>query len=293
VIFALLNRYREQLVIGVLLILPLANYLMVGHRGREPNFVDRSILALSSPIQAALTWVFSSVGGAADSYVRLRGAHDRALACKDALGQARYELNALREAEVANARLKGALKYTDKTATREILARIIGLNPSAQFQSIRIDRGDRDGLRVGMPVVTPEGVVGQVIRVVDASADIMLPTDPASRIGAVMQRSRVRGTVIGTGDGERLSLDLVLREDDPVDGEVVVTSGTDGVYPPGLELGTVKTIQRSIGLYVTGSIAPAVDLATAEYVLIIPVVLSAAAPAPATTSAVPGPGGAK
>jgi rod shape-determining protein MreC len=118
-------------------------------------------------------------------------------------------------------------------------------------------------------------VVGQVVRSVGRSADVMLLTDPASRIGVVLQRARVRGAAVGTGDGRFLSLTLVRREDDVVDGDLVVTAGSDGIFPRGLQVGEVREVARpTVGLFLTARVAPAVDLQRVEEVLVIPQLLS-------------------
>lgn len=273
--FKFLQRFREPLIVGALLVVPLLSYLTRGHRGREPNYIDRGVLAISSPVQFVLTWGISKITGSISGYVALRGAHEEAQECRTSLSQAHAELNALNEAKAENARLKALLGYRETTAEQEIVARIIGLNPSPQFLSVRINRGEDDGVRVGMPVVTPDGVVGQVVRAVGGSADVMLVTDPASRIGSLVQRSRVRGAVAGTGDGRELSFNLVRRDDDVKEGDVLVTAGSDGIFPRGLMIGTLKTVTLpSVGMFLFGRVDPAVDLGRVEEVLVIPVNLA-------------------
>lgn len=272
--FSFFQRYKELLIVGVLLLAPLISYLTVGHRGREPNFVDRAVLFVSAPVQSALTSVIDSVGNAANGYVALRGAHEEALQCRTGLAEAHAELNALKEAEAENARLKSLLNYVEDTVDQEIVARVIGLNPSAQFQSIRINRGEDDGVRFGMPVVTAEGAVGQVVRSVGGSSDVMLLTDPQSHIGGVIQRTRVRVTISGQGGGRPLLLEVVRREDDARDGDVVVTAGSDGIFPRGVRLGVVRTPERpSVGMFLKGSLEPSVELDRVEEVLVIPVTM--------------------
>lgn len=272
--YSFLKRYKELLIIATLLLAPMVSYLSRGHRGRAPNFVDRAVLRLSAPVQSVLTWVVTSVGAAVDGYVALRGAHEEAQSLRVQLGEAHAEVNALREAQAENARLKAMLGYVEESVDQEIVARVIGINPSPQFLSLRINRGEDDGVRVGMPVVTPDGVVGQVVRAVGSSSDVMLLTDPASRIGAVVQRTRVRATVTGTGDGHRLSLDYVRREDDLRDGDVVVTAGSDGIFPRGLRVGTVSAVTRpSVGMFLKATLEPAVELTRVEEVMVVPVAM--------------------
>ena len=272
--FTFLRRYRELLVVGTLLLAPLISYLTTGHRGREPNFIDRAVLFISAPVQAALTSAIDFVSGMGSGYVSLRGSHEEAQICRVGLAEAHAELNALREAEAENARLKSLLNYVEDTVDQEIVARVIGLNPSPQFQSIRINRGEDDGVRFGLPVVTAEGAVGQVIRSVGGSADVMLLTDPQSHIGGVIQRTRVRVTISGGGGGRPLSLDLVRREDDARDGDIVVTAGSDGIFPRGVRVGVVRTPERpSVSMFLKATLEPSVELNRVEEVLVIPVTM--------------------
>ncbi|MCA2981511.1 MAG: rod shape-determining protein MreC [Myxococcaceae bacterium] len=266
-----LSRHREPLLVGALIIVPLINFLARGGRGREPNVLDRAVLSVSAPLQSGLTWVVDGVGASVSAYVALRGAREAAGQCRVQLAEAQRELNALTEARAENERLKAALGYVEQSGGLVVPARIIGLNATPQFQSFRIDRGEDDGVRVGMPVVTAQGVVGQVVRAVGGAADVMVMTDPQSRIGALVQRTRVRGTVVGAGDGQRMQLDFVRREDDIREGDVVVTAGTDGLFPRGLVLGTVQQVTRpTVGLFLLGALEPAVDFGTVEEVLVLP-----------------------
>jgi rod shape-determining protein MreC len=270
-VFSFVSRHREPLLVGALIIVPLISFLARGGRGREPNVFDRAVLSVSAPLQSSLTWVVDRVGTGVGGYVALRGAKEAATECRVQLAEAQAELNTLTEARAENQRLKEALGYVEQSSSVAISARVIGLNATPQFQSFRIDRGEEDGVRVGMPVVTPRGVVGQVVRAVGASADVMVMTDPQSRIGALVQRTRVRGTVVGAGDGQRMQLDFVRREDDIREGDVVVTAGTDGLFPRGLVLGTVQRVSRpTVGLFLLGALEPAVDFGTVEEVLVLP-----------------------
>ncbi|MFT3707307.1 MAG: rod shape-determining protein MreC [Archangium sp.] len=268
-----------MLIVATLLVWPLISYLWSGHRGREPNFIDRSVLWVSAPVQSMFTSVFDGIGSVGGGYVALRGAHQEAQECRVSLAEAHAELNSLKEAQAENLRLRAMLAYTEDTIDSEIVARVIGLNPSAQFNSIRINRGENDGVRVGMPVVTPEGVVGHVVRSVGTSADVMLITDPNSHIGGVVQRTRVRATASGAGPARPLSVDIVRREDDVKDGDVVVTAGTDGIFPRGLRVGIVRAPERpTVGMFLKGTLEPTVDLSRVEEVIILPVTMGIGSP---------------
>ena len=275
--FSLLKRYRDVLFVGALLLYPLATYLSSGHRGRDPNLVDRAVLWVAAPIQDALTSITNGIGGGVSGYLALRGSHEEALACRTELAETRAELHTLKEAEGTNARLKAMLGYVESTVQPEIAARVIGINLSPHFLSMRINRGEDDGVHKGMPVVTPEGVVGQVISAVGGSADVMLVSDPQSKVGVTLQRSRVRATAVGVGDGKLLALDNAARADDVVDGDLVITSGTDGIFPQGLVVGKIEDVKHvSTGMFLSAGVVPAVNLQRVEEVLVVP---TSAAPA--------------
>jgi rod shape-determining protein MreC len=278
---SLFKRYRELLIVGALLLYPLATYLSSGHRGREPNLVDRVVLGIASPVERGLTALIDGTKSSIDGYVALRGAHEQRDQCSAELSQARAELNALKEAKAENERLRTLLKYEEGTVEPEIPARVIGVNASPHFVSLRIDKGESDGVRTGMPVVTASGVVGQVSRVVGGTADVMLLTDPSSRLGAVVQRSRARGTAVGAGGGTNLHFENVLKGDDVVDGDTLITSGTDGLFPKGLVIGQIEGVSRdtSSNMFVKARIVPAADLRHVEEVLLLPSML-ALAPVP-------------
>ncbi len=272
---SLFKRYRELLIVGTLLLYPLITYLSSGHRGREPNFADRAVLWISSPVQRGLTALIEGSRGGVDGYIALRGAREQRDQCVAQLSASQAELNAMREAKAENERLRAMLGYTETTVEPEIAARVIGVNASPHFISLRINRGESDGVRTGMPVLTSDGVVGQVSRVVGGSADVMLITDPSSKLGVVVQRTRVRGTAIGAGGGQTLALDNVLYGDDVVDGDVVITSGTDGLFPKGLVIGHVENVTReSNAMFLKARIVPAVDLRRVEEVLLLPSMLA-------------------
>jgi rod shape-determining protein MreC len=118
-------------------------------------------------------------------------------------------------------------------------------------------------------VVVPDGVVGAVHRVGGAWADVRLATDFSSRLGAILQRTRTRCTAAGTGQG--LVLQNVLRSEDVKESDVVVTSGTDGIFPKGLVVGKVTRVKaQSASMFLEAQVLPAVNLRQLEEVFVLP-----------------------
>jgi rod shape-determining protein MreC len=150
-----------------------------------------------------------------------------------------------------------------------IAARVIGTNPVMNPLSIRINRGENEGIMNGMPVVTPDGVVGHVIRTTGGYSDVMLLTDRNSKVGVRVQNKRSQATAAGAGDLP-LRLENAKRLDDFADGDVMVTSGTDALFPPGLVVGKIQKLERkNFGLFQTAEIVPAVNTTQLEEVLVL------------------------
>jgi rod shape-determining protein MreC len=276
---SLLKRYRELIIISGLLLYPFASFLAKGQAVREPNYLDRAVLYLSSPLQRGLIWAIDGTVSTWRGYVALRGVYSLNLGLKEESRRLRAENNELSEARAENERLKRMLAYTEANPGQHVFARVLGVNPVSTLLSLRIDRGEADGVRHGMPVVTPDGVVGQVQRATGNYSDVVLVTDQNSRIGIKVQRSRVRATAQGRGDDRSLRLENALRTDDFREGDQVLTSGTDGVFPPGLVVGTITTLQRqTYGMVQTAEIAPAVNMTKLEEVLVIKTTASPSGP---------------
>jgi rod shape-determining protein MreC len=138
------------------------------------------------------------------------------------------------------------------------------------LQLVTIDRGADDGVRKMMPVVTADGVLGRVHTLAARSADVLLLTDRNSSIAVRIERSRARANVRGQGAPGPCRLEYALRSDDLLEGDQLVTSGTDGVFPRGLPVGQVTRVKRGgYGLYQAAEVVPAVDVNRVEEVAIL------------------------
>jgi rod shape-determining protein MreC len=268
-VLSLFRRYRRFIFVSVLLLYPLVAFLVTGRRGREPNFLDRALIGMTSPLQSGLNRIIDAGVGTVHHYVDLRGVRQENDALRLENMELRAAVQALGEARSENERLKQLLGYAQAVPGAEIPARVVGVNPVAKLLSVRISSGERQGVSQGMSVVTPDGIVGQVIRTTGGYADVALVTDPQSRVGVRVQRSRARGTAAGAGSGP-LKLENMLRTEDVEDGDLIITAGTDGVYPPGLIVGRVANLEKKEhGMFQRADILPAVDTTKLEEVLVV------------------------
>ncbi len=281
---ALLKRYRELLIVAGLLLLPLVVFFAHAKRTSEVSRLDRVVLAATRPVEKALSWSITGVLRAWHGYVAVRGAHAEASALRQRVSQLEMEKQELLQIRAENERLKGLLDLAQSQSERRfVAARIIGarLDPKG-LQLLTIDRGTSDGISRMMPVVSPAGVVGRIHSVLGGSADVLLLIDRNSSIAARVERSRARANVRGLGDSDLCRLDYALRSEDMIEGDALVTSGTDGVFPRGLPVGKVTGVKRAgFGLYQDAKVVPAVEVTKLEEVLVMTSWERPAAEAPA------------
>jgi len=179
------------------------------------------------------------------------------------------ERNRLLEAEATNRRLQKLLDLRAQLPTAAVSAAVIGKSASTWFQSLTIDKGVKDNIRKGMAVVSPAGAVGQIVSVAPKSAKVLLLTDYNSGVDVIVQRSRTRGIVAGSLEG-RPHMKHVRRSEGVEEGDRLVTSGLDGIFPKGFLVGTVSEIyKKNYGLFQYVSVHLAVDPTQIEEVLVV------------------------
>jgi rod shape-determining protein MreC len=227
------------------------------------------MMAFAAPFQELATRAANTAGGIWRDYLFLVSVARENQELKQQLDQALQGNLQQRELELENSRLRELLGFQRSLPGPAIAAEIIGKDPSAWFKTVIVDKGQRDGLQRGLPAVTSLGVVGQIVEASNHQSRLMLIIDRNSAADALVQRTRARGIVKGTSANE-CYLDYVLYEDDVRVGDQVISSGFDGVYPKGLLIGTVTTVNfEGSDIFKEVKIAPAVDFDKIEEVLII------------------------
>lgn len=265
-----LKRNRELLFVAVLLLVPFGLFLTKGRKGREPIFLDRVVVGVTSPLAKGITFCVDGVANTWSGYVWLRGVKQENKGLREENARLQSEVHLLEEAKAENERLRKLLNYAEAQGGNPVAAKVIGVNPDPNNLSLRIDRGEADGIVMGMPVVTPDGVVGHVVRVVAHAADVMLLQDPHSKVGVVVQRTRVRALAGVDGADRALKLEFALRSESVEEGDLVLTSGTDGIFPPKLVVGRLSKVDRQgKGTFQSAEILPAVDPTKLEEVLVL------------------------
>jgi len=271
-VLALLKRYRELILVAVLLLFPLAVFFAHAKRPADLSRFDRAVLAVTGPIEKVVAFAVTGTLRAWDGYVALRGSHQRANRLWVENRDLQLERQELLAERAENDRLRKLLGLAEAEPRRAYVgARVIGVRLApAGLQLVTIDRGAEDGLARGMPVVVAEGVVGRVHATAGHSAEVLLAVDRNSSIAVRVERTRARANVRGLGRTEQARLDYALRSEDVIEGDLLVTSGTDGVFPAGLPVGRATQLQRvQHGLFQEGRVTPTVDPTRLEEVLVI------------------------
>jgi rod shape-determining protein MreC len=254
---------------GILLITVNLILLAVATRRPAASGLGRTMIAFVAPFQELATRVVKTVQDSWWRYFFLVSVSQENQRLLHALGESRQKIIQQHELELENQRLRELLSFKRSLPAPAIAAEIIGKDPSAWFKTVIIDKGSAHGLRRGLPAVNALGVVGQIIEVSGHQARLMLIIDRNSGADALVQRTRSRGIVKGTSRAE-CYLDYVLHADDVRVGDLVVSSGFDGVFPKGLLIGTVTAVDFKGGdFFKDVQITPAVDFDKLEEVLVI------------------------
>jgi rod shape-determining protein MreC len=267
-----LYRWRRPLV-AVLLVLVLTALLSYTAklRGRVLT-IAAAWSFVTAPATDALTVAGERAGGAVSAVGHLAGLEAENQKLKQELALYNSMKQELAELAADNARLRSLLYLKRTLGTWKLEpAAVIARNPDQWFDTVTVNAGSTAGVRAGMPVLVPEGVVGRVTAVSPTTAQVMLLPDPASGVGALDVRSRVAGVVLGSDPVTgTLSFRLFTQHPDVLPGDTIVTSGFSQFFPPGLLIGRVTVVRPGpYGLTETATVVPAVDFNRLETVMIV------------------------
>lgn len=270
VLLRLLARYRRAVILTTALVLSfLLMTLQVRHETAVVTLTRQALLFVVSPF---IKVTAASIQGVTDiwrDYVDLRALREENKRLQLETTTLKRRLDQLQEQALETQRLERLLAMRQASQAEFLTARVVGKDATNWFKTILLDRGSADGIRRNQPVLAPDGLVGRVVEVTPNSARVQLLTDPVSAVGGLIQRTRVTGIVSGNlGAGARVRY-LPLMADVAV-GDEVVTSGMGGVFPKGILIGRITSVERKSGaLFQEATLQSAVDLSRLEEVLIL------------------------
>jgi rod shape-determining protein MreC len=271
---------KKTVVIVALIFFAAANiiFLAISSKPKDTPFksanklavgLEQLVLIIAAPFQNAVSNSLRFIKDIWRHYFSLVSVAKENDRLNRALSIAIEKNNRCVETALSNLRLRDFLNF-QKTVTDKVLAaEIIGRDPSPWFKTLIIDKGSSDGIRKGLPVVVPDGIIGQIIAVSEHYSKVLLIIDQNSAVDALIQRTRARGVIKGLGS-QMFSLNYALKKDDIQVGDIVVSSGIDGVFPKGLRIGSVmKVVRKNSGIFQEVSIMPFVDFEKIEEVLVV------------------------
>lgn len=263
---------RKLMLIGGIFAFVVVNIivLFVSARYVSSSSASRGMgIAIVSPLQNAVTASIHSLRSMWMHYFFLVSTEKENGNLKKMLAKTIYDVHYCKETEIANDRFRKLLDFKNASKLQLLSAGVIGKDPSQWYKTLVIDKGISEGITKGLPVVVPEGIVGQVIDASNHYAKVLLIIDSNSAVDALVQQTRAHGIIKGDSDGLCL-LNYVSRKEIVNIGDAVVSSGLDGVFAKGLLIGKVTDIIRNkSGIFQDIEVSPFVDFDKIEEVLVV------------------------
>lgn len=268
------TRFRAEVVLAAVLfvqVIALATQVRTpSPAGESAPLIRVWAVALISPFQKAAVNTGGYFRGLWHEYVDLRGVRHENEALRDQLDQMRIAQTRMEQDAAQGRRLQSLLEFKEQFIAHTLAAQVIGTSGTDLARVIYVDRGQQDGVQPGMAVITPDGVVGKVLRADKGVSQILLITDPTSGAGVLLERQRLNGILRGSGGAYPEVLNVMGDEKIEV-GDRVITTGGDRVFPKGLPVGTVASValDKERDPFLAIKVKPAVNLAKLEEVLIV------------------------
>jgi rod shape-determining protein MreC len=264
-----IKKLRNVLLVWLGLLVLLALFSTLTHRQRDYNRVESSIVDGILPVFSIFNTLKLSVLSGWNHYIYLVHTQGDNEQLNKQVAELRSENNRLREQIQSEMRLRKVLQLKTQVGGPVQIAEVVGRGPSPFLQALFINKGRKDGLVRGMPVLQADGLVGRLEKTSDHHAQVILLNDPGFAVDCLSQRSRVRGVWTGHPDGF-CQIKYVSRNDDIQTGDPIITSGLDELFPKGITLGRVKRVVSQVkGNFLFVEASPQVNLGQIEEVLII------------------------
>lgn len=262
-----ITRNRKPLII-LCFILLLFWLVTIQVRAGRFTFLERPVLAVTGFVERAFTVPFRFAGSVARRYLFLVHTTRENERLRNEVERLTLEAQITNELLSENERLRQALGFRKLNPPRSVVVQVIGKESSPASSTITVNQGSLAGLEKNRAVITPEGVVGRVLTALPGTAKVQLITDPGSTVAVRVLRNREEGLLEGKID--RCALKYVSYYADIQEGDVLVTSGLDGIYPKGLPVATVASVRKhEASSFQTVTATPSVRFSRLEEALVL------------------------
>lgn len=259
---------RTVIIIGVIVLLAL-NIIILSVVDNRHFKSGRIVISMIAPFQEFFTRSIRFSRDIWYNYFYLASVAEENFALKKALKSAIEKNNENLETELSNNRLRELLNFKKSVDYKVIACEVISNDPSPFSKTVTIDKGMLDGLKIGLPVVVPEGIIGQIVEVANHYSKVLLITDVNSAVDALVQRNRIRGILKGDISG-KCKLEYVLCKYEIKAGDIAIASGLDGLYPKGFRLGSISNFEKKkTGMFHEITVIPFVDFERLEEVMVL------------------------
>jgi rod shape-determining protein MreC len=259
----------KRLAVILFALLLAALFLLPSQSQRLLQYVGGPLGQVLSLPLAALSSLDHGMSETWDGYVALQGVREENRQLLREIDLLKGQNNHLRESAAATQRYEALLNFKEQASFQTVAAHVIGRDATNWYRGVILNKGEHDGVRPEMGVVTPAGVVGRIVKANSTSSVVLLVTDPNNAIAGLVQRTRDEGIVEGTSHG-RARLKYIPLLSRVQAGDHVVTSGLTGTFPRGLAIGRLTQVEKSEGdLFQSAEVEPEVDLSKLDEVLVI------------------------
>ena len=263
------KKYRSVMIACLLVVISL---ILLSYSIRQPSkvgFFRSLVLEAAAPLANIITVSFEGLRESWNRYIFLVGLEEENRRLKKGNALLTQETIKYREGYLEGIRLQKLLALKERVNYPTITARVIARDQTSIIKTILINKGTSHGLRVDLPVLSDQGVVGRIVEASSHVSKILLLIDESSNIDALVQETRIQGILQGAGS-LGCSLKYVSKTETVNVGNIVISSGLSGLFPKGLLLGSVKSVDKTdSGLFQKVDVAPFVDFARLEEVIVI------------------------
>jgi rod shape-determining protein MreC len=269
---SLLRIKRKKILYAVVVVLLLS--ILMSWSTNNPQrtlFLERLIAEALSPFQKAASAVTSFFVNSWEFFGDIRNVYRDNQGLRAELDKYTGMDLLMLEIQQENVRLRALLQFQEAVAHQVMPAQVIGRNPSSWFSTLTIDKGSKHGIKVDMPVVTNQGLVGKIVDVQPSHAKVQLIISTSSGISAIVQRTRDNGVLVGLANPRGYTRITRLHQyADIQEGDVIISSPLTGIFPKGLSIGrVVEVYDDPVSLERSALVLPEVDFDRLEEVLII------------------------
>ncbi len=270
---SVINRHRNVANVVVLVFVLFVQVVGLAVQVKRPSdsggtrLIRVWAVTLVTPLSKGVVHAEESISGVWHGYFDLRHVRSENADLQDKLARMRIQQVRLEEDANQARRLQVLLGFKEQYLSQTLPAQVISTTGSDFSRGVYIDKGTHDGVKQDMPVITPDGIMGKVLRVYPSSSLVLEINDPSSGAGVILEKSRLQGILKGNpnGNGELIIQNIMADEKVEV-GERVLTSGGDRIFPKGMPVGVVSRFAHGKDIFLDIWVKPAAQLSRAEEV---------------------------